>query len=54
MEMLQSLRTQRRAISDKPGLNAWGDNPEALKLRDLDVQIEQLANVLGVKPWDNE
>jgi len=54
MEMLQSLRTQRRAISDKPGFNAWGDNPEALKLRDLDVQIEQLANVLGVKPWDNE
>ena len=47
----QSLKVQRRELSDAlPGYTLRHD-PRVHKVQELDVQIERLARELGVKAW---
>ena len=50
-QQLQTLKNQRQALSDSlPGYTLRHD-PRVHQLQEMDVEIERIANDLGVKAW---
>lgn len=50
-QQLQNLKKQRQALADSLPTYTLRHDPQVHQLQEMDVNIERIANELGVKVW---